>query len=97
MRLVNFAFPGRTISALLTALLLAAAIPPAQAQPVTPQMRERAVVNCKANRGTNCASAEGLKEWIDAERPRPAGQHSPVMQQKLEAARKAQQGSQGPR
>ena len=88
-----------TFSALLAALLLATAIPAAHAQTATAQMRERAnddraraVANCKANRGVDCATAEGLKEWIDAERPRPAGQRSAIQMQKLEAERRAQQG-----
>ncbi len=81
------------IPALLAVLLLAAAIPAAQAQTITSQMRERAVANCQANRGTDCSSADGLKEWIDAERPRPAGQRSAIQMQRLEAERRAQQAS----
>ena len=80
------------IPAFLAVLFLATAIPVAQAQTITPQMRERALANCQANRGTDCSSAEGLKEWIDAERPRPADQRSAIQMQKLEAARRAQQG-----
>lgn len=87
------------IPAFLAVLFLATAIPAAQAQTVSTQMRERAndnraraVVNCKANRGVDCATAEGLREWIDAERPRPAGQRSAIQMQKLEAERRAQQG-----
>ena len=32
--------------------------------------RERAVERCKANRGVDCESAEGLKEWLLLERSR---------------------------
>ena len=79
-------------AALLAALSLAAAIPASQAQASEAQIRARAIANCKTNRGTDCSSAAGLMEWIDAERPRPTGQRSAIVEQKLEAARKAQQG-----
>ena len=74
----------------IAALLFVIATPVAHAQDTTAAMRERAVANCKANRGVDCASAEGLREWIDAERPRPPGQRSAIQEQKLEAARKAE-------
>jgi hypothetical protein len=74
----------------LAALVLAVAIPVANAQADGSSLRERAIASCKANRGTDCASAEGLKEWIDAERPRAPGQRSAIQMQKLEAERKAQ-------
>ena len=76
--------------AALIALLLVVATPVAYAQDTAAAMRARAVANCKANRGVDCASAEGLREWIDAERPRPPGQRSAIQEQKLEAARKAE-------
>jgi hypothetical protein len=81
----------RALSSALVLLFLAAAIPAASAQTVTAQMRERAIAKCKANRGTDCTTEAGLKEWIDAERNRPPGQRSAIMEQKLEAARQAQQ------
>jgi hypothetical protein len=31
--------------------------------------RERAVTRCRENRGVDCDTAEGLKEWIQQERP----------------------------
>ncbi len=31
--------------------------------------RERAIARCKANRGVDCETPAGLKEWIDQERP----------------------------
>jgi hypothetical protein len=81
----------RPFSSALFLVLLAAAVVPAHAQSATAQMRERAITNCKANRGTDCSTAEGLKEWIDAERPRSTGQRSAIQLQKLEAERRAQQ------
>ena len=78
------------IAALIFAFLLPVAFPAAAADGDS-AMRERAIANCKANRGTDCETAEGLKEWIDAERPRPPGQHSAIQLQKLEAERRAQQ------
>jgi hypothetical protein len=71
--------------------ILATAFPAAQAQSVSAQMRARAIANCNANRGTDCKTEDGLKEWIDAERPRPQGQRSAIQMQKLEAERRAQQ------
>ena len=79
----------KTAPLVLIALLIPAF--PAAAADSDGGMRERAVANCKANRGTDCESAEGLKEWIDAERPRPPGQRSAIQLQKLEAERRAQQ------
>jgi hypothetical protein len=31
--------------------------------------RERALTRCRENRGVDCDTAEGLKEWIQQERP----------------------------
>ena len=81
----------RTFSSLLILVFLASVLPVGHAQTVTAPARERAVAKCKANRGTDCTTEAGLKEWIDAERARPQGQRSAIMEQKLEAARKAQQ------
>ena len=33
-------------------------------------LRAKAVERCKANRGVDCETADGLKEWIDQERAR---------------------------
>ena len=52
--------------------------------------RARAIEKCKANRGVDCTTEAGLREWIDAERKRPSGQRSPILQQKLESERRAQ-------
>ena len=78
--------------------MLAAAPAVADAQTVTAQMRHRdndvrtrAMASCNANRGTDCKTEAGLREWIDAERPRPQGQRSAIQMQKLEAERSAQQ------
>jgi hypothetical protein len=81
----------RMLSSVLAALFLVTLVPAAHAQTVTAQTRERAIAKCKANRGTDCTTEAGLREWIDAERNRPPGQRSAIMEQKLEAARQAQQ------
>ena len=31
--------------------------------------RERAIKRCRENRGTDCESKEGLRQWLDEERP----------------------------
>jgi hypothetical protein len=54
-------------------------------------IRARAIEKCKANRGVDCATEPGLREWVEAERKRPSGQRSPLMQRKLEAERRAPQ------
>jgi hypothetical protein len=54
-------------------------------------IRARAIEKCKANRGVDCTTESGLREWIEAERKRPSGQRSPLMQKKLEAERRAPQ------
>ena len=61
---------------ILTALIIAAASAPAIAQTAAEmtEIRARAVENCKANRGVDCASEDGLREWIAIERARPPGQ-----------------------
>lgn len=33
------------------------------------EQRERAIARCRGNRGVDCDSAEGLREWIEQERP----------------------------
>ncbi len=33
------------------------------------EQRERAIVRCRENRGVDCETPEGLKEWILQERP----------------------------
>ncbi len=80
----------RPLLAVLTALTLAAAFPAAHAQNDASSIRERAIAKCNANRGVDCGTAEGLKEWIDREKPRPPRQKSAIQLQKLEAQRRAQ-------
>ena len=57
------------LAACVAMLLLA----PATAQTVKPgtpdPARELAVQRCKENRGYNCDSEEGLREWLRQERP----------------------------
>jgi len=81
----------RRLSSVLVMMTLVSALPVANAQTVSAQMRARAIASCNANRGTDCKTEDGLKEWIDAERPRPQGQRSAIQMQKLEAERRAQQ------
>ena len=33
------------------------------------EQRERAITRCRENRGVDCDTPEGLKEWIQQERP----------------------------
>lgn len=33
------------------------------------QQRQRAITRCRENRGVDCDTPEGLKEWIQQERP----------------------------
>ena len=35
----------------------------------TEEQRARAIARCRENRGVDCDTAEGLKEWIQQERP----------------------------
>jgi hypothetical protein len=34
-----------------------------------PEQRERGIARCRANRGVDCDSPEGQKEWVSQERP----------------------------
>jgi hypothetical protein len=78
-------------AALPAALVLAGALGQAMAADSdNAALRARAIEKCKANRGVDCATESGLREWVEAERKRPSGQRSPLMQQKLEAERRAQ-------
>lgn len=54
-----------------------------------PDLRARAIENCRAGRGVDCFSEDGLREWIEAEKSRPPGQRSAIMMQKLESERRA--------
>jgi len=57
---------------LVSGLLLCLALP-AAAQTIPPgakeSARDRAIKRCKENRGTDCESREGLREWLREERP----------------------------
>lgn len=77
-------------AAILAGLVLAGAFESAKAASDSAAIRARAIEKCKSSRGVDCTSAEGLREWLELERKRPSGQRSPVMQQKLEAERRAQ-------
>jgi len=57
----------------LACLLLLGLAAPAFAQTIPgankESARDRAIKRCKENRGTNCDSREGLREWLREERP----------------------------
>lgn len=56
---------------LLVAVLLLPLAADAQTIPAADKesARDRAIKRCKENRGTNCDSREGLREWLREERP----------------------------
>ena len=83
----------RTEAACLAALLVAASAAPALAETEAERtaMRLRAMEKCKANRGIDCDTEAGLREWMEAERARPPNQRAPYLQQKWEAERRQQQ------
>lgn len=87
--------PGRnpTIAAILlaAALLPAASAVRAETAAEMAEIRTRAIENCKSNRGVDCVTEAGLREWIEAERKRPPGLRSPALVQKWEAERQSQQ------
>jgi hypothetical protein len=64
-------------AALILALAVAA---PAAAQTQKPQaadpQREAAVKRCKENRGYNCETEDGLREWLRQEQPLTPEQQS---------------------
>jgi hypothetical protein len=62
----------RLITALVVYLGACTAAAPALAQqrpPTQDELRARAIERCKSNRGVDCESAEGLREWIQQEQP----------------------------
>jgi hypothetical protein len=58
---------------LAAALLSCPAVASAQATAAKPtekdSLRDRAIKRCKENRGTDCDSDRGLREWLREERP----------------------------
>lgn len=60
-------------TACFAAVLLFCVAVPAAAQTAKPgageTARDRAIKRCKENRGTDCTTAAGLKEWLREERP----------------------------
>ena len=66
--------PARVVKLLLACLLLGLALPAAaQTKKTAPAAqetaRDRAIKRCKENRGTDCQSREGLREWLQQEKP----------------------------
>jgi len=57
----------------LACLLLLGLAAPALAQTIPgankESARDRAIKRCKENRGTNCDSPDGLREWLREEQP----------------------------
>src|SRR4051812_29866504 len=68
-------------AAALAALMLALTGSWAQ-QPSAAELRARAVERCKANRGVDCESPQGLEEWLRQEQPM-----TPQQRQSAAAAR----------
>ena len=60
------------IALLSLGLVLPAAAqnPPEPKHEFTKAQRERAIARCKENRGADCATEEGLREWLLQERSR---------------------------
>jgi len=60
-------------ASIVFALFVFMAFPVAAQQTTKPTAkdseRERAIKRCKENRGTDCQSKEGLRQWLDEERP----------------------------
>jgi hypothetical protein len=75
-RLIRWVVP-----AALAALTLLATSGWAQ-QPSAADLRARAVERCKANRGVDCESPQGLEEWVRQEQPM-----TPQQRQSAAAAR----------
>lgn len=70
----------KTVLSACLALGYGAFVPAQAADPIAPKIvdkkknaaaeqRERAIARCHENRGVDCETAEGLKEWILLERP----------------------------
>ena len=62
----------KRVAAGFASILVLAAAAPAAAESVKPVARdlglERAVQRCKENRGSDCESKDGLKEWLREDR-----------------------------
>ena len=58
------------MKAVIAIVLLACIAAPAAAQ----SARERATKRCQDNRGTDCKTEQGLKQWIEEEKPMTAEQ-----------------------
>jgi hypothetical protein len=58
---------------LISLLLMGFSVPLAAQTPAKPvvkeSLRDRAIKRCKENRGVDCESREGLREWLREERP----------------------------
>ncbi len=85
--------PNPMIAAMLLAavLLPAASVARAETAAEMAGIRARAIENCKANRGVDCVTEAGLREWIEAEKKRPPGLRSPALVRKWEEERQSQQ------
>ena len=59
-------FPSAALCLVLSCLTVPAIAQPAPSQD---ELRQRAIDRCNANRGTDCQSPAGLREWIMQEQP----------------------------
>jgi hypothetical protein len=91
--------PMRLVAACLALLLFA----PAMAQNLKPDAKalskdavyERAKQRCEENHGADCSSSEGLKEWMDEERPMTAEQQHSAAVARLRRENCAKKGGAG--
>ena len=61
-------FPGQLVACLL--LAVPCMVSPSWGEdPSEAELRARAVERCKADRGVDCETPQGLAEWIQQERP----------------------------
>jgi hypothetical protein len=90
----------RSIAMFVSALLLGLAAPAgAQSEPkrsaAEQELRERAIERCKENRGSDCTSEAGLREWVRQERTLTPEQqqHAAALRQKRERCAKNPKGT----
>ena len=85
----------RFLAACLALLLIAPAIAqtarPAAKDPVI----ERAKKRCEDNHGVDCSTREGLKEWVNEEKPMTAGQQRSAAAARLQRENCAKKGGAG--
>ena len=75
------------MKALIAIILLSCIAVPAAAQ----SARERAIKRCQDNRGTDCTTDQGLKPWIDEDKPMTAEQRRSAAAANLRRQNEAKQ------